>query len=1168
MNLFKKVVASVSLAAVVISTTATGVSAYNNEDVTAANGLAAAKVINDHSNNPIKYELDRTVLRQETAKIAVNLDENLSPKTTCDNEFADITATKPNNWVCYYAEALRDAGKVSANTNFEPERNVTKSEAVKMMLDAAGCKDFYSDVNKWQSQTVAFASENGIAPSFTDYNTPATRAFVFTVAYNAMNKCPITEEVECDSTLAALGVCELEDNNTEETTSNENKQEETTSNNNTTTNSEAVVKLSAQSPVDGSVAAGAPRTPFVAFDLIAGNEDVVLNKVSLKYIGLSDAKHLTDLAVYLDNDKVTKGTDKTFDSDNERDLYFDKDVVIKAGETKTLFVTATATGWVANEVHQIEVTKVESKDGEIAGTPIIGAKLTPVEVTNRGALEAKDDTASEEVNVGEEVKLAGFNLDETSDKEDVVVKSITFTVDGSVDTDDLADLSLLADGKEIAKDLTVNSDDEIVASIDYTIPKDENVDFELKGVVTGSVGNTIDVNIEDANDIYAVGASTNVSVPVTLESNFDTSDTRTIQGADINVSFDKSDIDEVKPDTDDVLVGTLKISTDSADYEVKKLNVKVTSTNTWVLNAIKDLKVDGESYDATTVTNANDVTFVFKDIVLKKGSQELPIKFDLEDDVNLNGTDLTFNVKFAEIKDTDENKTYTDGGTLDINDILSSNSFDNKTITVETASFTMTAVEVNPRDLVLANGIETVAYKAKVNVGDSDSVKIKDIKFIKDATTSLSNGADLKDIIDSATLNIGGKTFDGDVNANDIRFDSMNAVIEAWSDNVEVLLTVTLKDNDKIQDGDKLVLKVDTTSLDLKDSSNDDVKVLDLAHANDHLAVTNLLDHGKFVIRIKNDPDTDDNLKNTVLAGTDNVTLAEIELESKYEDTKVKEINFDFGYGTDFSNTITNVKIVDVDNGQTLVDGGVVTYSSWVTTVKFKNDFIVPDAADLIKAEVVADLNPITGKGDATSAKSGTLKLQKIRADKEDIKWVQSNDELITDNNWNPIDLVVTGTGEDVTIVPTILRFAVTQSLSDGSAKVKITADSGNNTVGDSNEKPYAYIETLTFTELGNTTESDAYKLYKDGEATNIITAGVSNHKVVFTLTGTTVDNSFDTDATYVIVPKGTTDTTYSLVLSGDVAKYDVKDSAGTQELANDLTTHLDSDINVGSKSY
>jgi hypothetical protein len=137
MNLFRKVVASVTLAALVVSTGATSVSAYSNDELTAANGLAAANVINDNAANPAGYNFAGTLTRAEAAKIAVNLDSEVSMKTTCENKFADVTATTPNDWVCGYAEALLDAGKVSANANFNPTANLTKAEATKMMLEAA-----------------------------------------------------------------------------------------------------------------------------------------------------------------------------------------------------------------------------------------------------------------------------------------------------------------------------------------------------------------------------------------------------------------------------------------------------------------------------------------------------------------------------------------------------------------------------------------------------------------------------------------------------------------------------------------------------------------------------------------------------------------------------------------------------------------------------------------------------------------------------------------------------------------------------------------------------------------------------------------------------------------------------------------------------------------------
>ena len=382
-------------------------------------------------------------MRNEAAKVAVNLDGDVSVKTTCDNSFADVSATTPNDWTCGYVEALLDAGKVSANENFNPLSNLTKSEATKMMLEAAGCTDVYTDAANWQAETVAFAAENDIVASFSDYNTPATRAFVFGVAYNAMNTCPVAE-LECDEMMAALGICEMDDN--EGGADNEIDTPNDDTDTDTATNEGASVSLSPETPVDGDVAAGTPRTAVLAFDVTAGNEDLTLDEVELKYTGLSDDQNINELAIYLGNDKVTKGTGKHFDSSAEETLAFEKNTVINAGETKTLVLTATFTGGSLNESHQVTLTSITTKAGELVGTPLVSATLNPISVTNKGELELSDDTANETVTIGEEVKLAGFELEETTDKEDVIVKSITFTVDGSIDAeDDLADLKLLAE---------------------------------------------------------------------------------------------------------------------------------------------------------------------------------------------------------------------------------------------------------------------------------------------------------------------------------------------------------------------------------------------------------------------------------------------------------------------------------------------------------------------------------------------------------------------------------------------------------------------------------------------------------------------------------------------------------------------------------------------------
>jgi hydroxyethylthiazole kinase-like sugar kinase family protein len=105
------------------------------------------------------------------------------------------------------------------------------------------------------------------------------------------------------------------------------------------------------------------------------------------------------------------------------------------------------------------------------------------------------------------------------------------------------------------------------------------------------------------------------------------------------------------------------------------------------------------------------------------------------------------------------------------------------------------------------------------------------------------------------------------------------------------------------------------------------------------------------------------------------VTLAEIEIEAEYEDVKVKELAFTVSGSVDFSNTLDNVRLIDTDDNSIIADGAVVTKSGATTIVTFKKDFVVYDKDNLVKAELVADLNSITGRGDATSAKAGTFQV-------------------------------------------------------------------------------------------------------------------------------------------------------------------------------------------------
>lgn len=151
----------------------------------AANSLSEQMIINNHMNDPENYNLNDNVLRQEIAAVSRGV-AKLEKKSKCNNIFNDLSSNNPNNWACVNVEVLVDNDLISKNTNFRPEDNITKSEAIGMLIKSIGFDYEYNEwINKnWQQQVVEYAANIGVAELFTDYNTNATRGWIFLVADN------------------------------------------------------------------------------------------------------------------------------------------------------------------------------------------------------------------------------------------------------------------------------------------------------------------------------------------------------------------------------------------------------------------------------------------------------------------------------------------------------------------------------------------------------------------------------------------------------------------------------------------------------------------------------------------------------------------------------------------------------------------------------------------------------------------------------------------------------------------------------------------------------------------------------------------------------------------------------------------------------------------------
>lgn len=184
----KKIISILSLSFLAFSGSLT-VFSYSDEQLDSANDLALKWIINNHTIDPANYNLDDNVLRQEIAAVSRWV-AWLPKKITCANIFSDISLTNPNSWACVNVEVLVDNNLIAKNATFRPEDNITKSEAIWMLIKAIWFDYNYDSTNSkwWQQQIVEYAVNKWVVESFTDYNTKATRWWIFNVANATIKK--------------------------------------------------------------------------------------------------------------------------------------------------------------------------------------------------------------------------------------------------------------------------------------------------------------------------------------------------------------------------------------------------------------------------------------------------------------------------------------------------------------------------------------------------------------------------------------------------------------------------------------------------------------------------------------------------------------------------------------------------------------------------------------------------------------------------------------------------------------------------------------------------------------------------------------------------------------------------------------------------------------------
>lgn len=446
----KKVTSAVAAFAVVFTAVSpvAGVNAAFSSSLEAANKLASVGVIVDQSANPADYRLGDNITRREMMKIAMQLasSQGVTINTEFQGKFTDVPES---DWAWKYAETALDNGFIAANATFNPGRNVTKAEALKMIMNASGVEKAANDTASWEDDYVEGGVAAGIVESFSDYSTESDRGWIFKSSASSLE---VAGDVSSDDDLLDEllgGLDDSEDTTTDDTTTG-------TTGGVSLAGDEVEISLNPASASNGTQVPNVGTIKFASVDFTAGNSDVSVNTVELKSLGLAEVPSTTRVWFELNGKRLSGKA--SFSSERVAVTSFAPAYVIKAGATETLDLYVELNTGAGNDFQfggKITSATTTNISGEFSTNSLRTATYTVAPVTFN-AVSGLNTSISQSAEALELGRFTIANNDTSNETRDVKLQTITLRQLGNGDLEDLSDIVLERNGKTVSSEVTVS----------------------------------------------------------------------------------------------------------------------------------------------------------------------------------------------------------------------------------------------------------------------------------------------------------------------------------------------------------------------------------------------------------------------------------------------------------------------------------------------------------------------------------------------------------------------------------------------------------------------------------------------------------------------------------------------------------------------------------------
>lgn len=928
------------------------------------------------------------------------------------------------------------------------------------------------------------------------------------------------------------------------------------------------VSLSSMTPAAAEVPAASSGLPVAKFEFSAGSSDVTVSSVKLLRKGFSDTNTLEGVALVADTGRVSKARDEN-STDGTVDLTLNNGgYVVKANTTVVFTVVATVGNSVAaaNDTFGFQVSTVTSSAESTNVTSAI-SPLMRVSSQDAPEVDFEANGSSSAVKMGQTAaELAKFKITNNNSDQTVTIKSLTFEEVGTVDENtELKNFALFIDNVQFGSTVasTMNKYVTFSNAAGKVINTNNNVKLVIKADVVGGAGKTVRFELDNALDLVADGSKFGPGVGIVGVAPIQSASNVNIDAGEITLDDVDAVSDKMREDKDDVVLGKIKVTNVAGKaLELQQFGVKATltpGTATTVgpvaltlANLFENFELYNESNGATYELDLAGNVYSDADlnIAIAQGTTTFAIRADTKKDITNFQTasvklDLTAGAIGANgglyIIETEDDTAVTD---------ITPSSLTWKTMKGTEAGATVALTPLANISKVRGSS-EVVALQFTVEADESSALMIDEAKvYVTAAGVAATNqqiakvslykgtvdAANLLDDVSGSQLAAGVATFNG--------FDTSIAADATQA----YVVTVSIVDGANSVAGSPLRVALDNdastintnTALSVEDDDNDTVTAsYPATTSNRNIAVTNA---GSLTVTADTN-NVDNKDPKTILAGTSTKVFS-VDVQASNENVDVEEVVFTTA--DDLTNAVTTATLYLGDTAIATNTNADIT----PTTITFKN------LTNLIIAQSTQEL-----RLELNTATIGFEKVGNVLTNST-IDGVAFNEVEGVDSGKPVTVLPLVASSQDFSIVPVKVTASVTQALSvsNSQAKLTITIDKGSNTVDASNAAPQALLTDLVFSELGNNTLG--YKIYKEGNAANF---GTIDNAGAFTAGAMpTNDLTISTSATYVIVPVGTVDETYSLVLAKDGVVYDV---AGVN-LATGLTSNSVNDVELGSRTY